>query len=600
MSGGIQMRELEFPFDATEIMLKKKQLKRKLLSERKTDRIKKKIAVLGGQTTRDIVLAMELFLLDNGIEPVFYESEFNQYYQEIMFENLRLQNFQPDIIYLCTTNRNIKELPSLNNTTEEIELMLENEFSLYKQMWQKVAEVYQCPIIQNNFELPLYRLLGNRDAYDVHGVTYYINRLNALFAEYAGKHKNIYLCDVQYISADYGIQKWSDPFYWHMYKYAVAVPAIPYLAQNVANIIKSIFGRNKKGFVLDLDNTLWGGIVGDDGAENLQLGSEDAIGQAYIEFQRYVKAHKDLGIVLTINSKNDIDNAMSGIRHPDGVLKEEDFTIIKANWRSKDQNFQEIAEELNLLSDSLVFVDDNPAERLIVTEQIEGVRAPEIEDVVHYGLVIDRSGFFETTSVSDDDLKRNAMYRSNAERIKQQSKFADYGEFLNSLRMKATITSFESMYFARIAQLTNKSNQFNLTTKRYSQCEIEAIATNKDYITLYGKLEDKFGDNGVVSLMIGRLENRICHIELWIMSCRVLKRDMEYAMFDKFVKKCKEYNVDRICGYYYPTAKNKMVENLYEQMGFLKISENDKEDTVWEMDLHIGYVEKNRYIQVED
>ena len=146
--------------------------------------------------------------------------------------------------------------------------------------------------IQNNFELPLYRLLGNRDAYDVHGVTYYINRLNAMFAEYAAKHKNIYLCDVQYISADYGIQKWSDPFYWHMYKYAVAVPAIPYLAQNVANIIKSIFGRNKKGFVLDLDNTLWGGIVGDDGAENLQLGSEDAIGQAYIEFQRYVKAHK--------------------------------------------------------------------------------------------------------------------------------------------------------------------------------------------------------------------------------------------------------------------------------------------------------------------
>lgn len=594
------MRELECPFDAEAIMLKKKQLKRRLLAEEKTVRIKKRIAVLGGQATHDIILAMELFLLDNGMEPEFYESEFNQFYQDAMFPNEQLEAFQPDIIYFCTTNRNIKEFPTLRNSPGEIEIMLENEFSVYRQMWERVAAVYQCPVIQNNFELPLYRLLGNRDAYDVHGFTHYLNRLNAMFAEYAGTHTNIYLCDLQYLSADYGIRNWSDPFYWHMYKYAVALPAIPFLAHNVANIIKSIFGKNKKGVVLDLDNTLWGGIVGEDGPENLKIGSEESTGQAYSEFQRYLKAHMDLGIVLTVNSKNDIENALAGIRHPDNTLKEEDFTIIKANWNSKDQNFRDIAEELNVLPESLIFVDDNPAERMMVTEQIEGVRAPEIDDVVHYGIIIDRSGFFEVTNISEDDLKRNEMYRNNAERIRQQAKFADYGEYLASLEMKARITAFEPICFARIAQLTNKSNQFNLTTRRYTQYEIEELANSPEHITLCGKLEDKFGDNGIVSLMIGRIEKDVCHVELWLMSCRVLKRDMECAMLDQLARKCRERNISQILGYYYPTAKNKMVEKLYSDMSFTKIFENEKNETVWEMDLRKGYLKKNRYIKVEE
>lgn len=594
------MKELEYPFDAEAIMLKKKQLKRRLLADERIERIKKKIAVLGGQTTHDIILAMELFLLDHGIEPEFYESGFDQYYQDAMFPNEQLEAFGPDVIYFCTTNRNIKDIPTLRKSREEIEGMLENEFSRYRQMWERVAGVYRCPVIQNNFELPLYRLLGNRDAYDVHGFTHYVNQLNAMFAEYAGTHENIYLCDLQYLSADHGIRNWSDPFYWHMYKYAVALPAIPFLAHNVANIIKSIFGKNKKGFVLDLDNTLWGGVVGEDGPENLKIGCEEPIGQAYSEFQRYLKAHVDLGIVLAVNSKNDLETALSGIRHPDNVLKEEDFSVIKANWDSKDKNFRAIAEEIGVLPESLIFVDDNPAERMMVTEQIQGVRAPEINDITRGAGTIDRSGFFEVTNVSDDDLKRSEMYRSNAERTRQQARFEDYGEYLKSLEMKAEINAFEPRHFARIAQLTNKSNQFNLTTRRYTQFEIEKLANSPDYLTLCGRLEDKFGENGIVSLMIGKTEKDVCHVELWLMSCRVLKRDVECAMLDQFVKKCRERNISRILGYYYPTTKNKMVEKLYSDMGFTKIFENEKNETVWELDLRKGYSEKNRYVKVED
>ena len=212
------------------------------------------------------------------------------------------------------------------------------------------------------------------------------------FYNYAQTHDNFYICDINYISADYGLKEWSDPFYYHMYKYAVNVNAIPYLAFNVANIIKSVFGKNKKGMVLDLDNTLWGGVIGDDGVDNIVLGPEESEGQVYSEFQRYIKEHLQLGAVLNINSKNDEENALAGLAHPDSGLSKDDFVTIKANWNPKDQNLREIAEEMNLLPESLLFIDDNPAERHIVTEQLPGVVAPEIGEAYQYIANIDRGG----------------------------------------------------------------------------------------------------------------------------------------------------------------------------------------------------------------
>lgn len=593
------MKELEYPFDVKYIQSKKRKIKRELL-EQSDNKIEKKIAILGGSTTNEIVDIMELFLLNNGIKPTFYQSEYNQFYQDAVFDNPELEKFAPDIIYIHTTNRNITSYPVLSDTAEQVDQLIKNEMEKFTAVWKNLSERYHCPIIQNNFDMPFTRLLGNRDAYDIHGGVNFLNRLNALFAEYAQTHEDFFICDLDYISSDYGLKEWANPLYWYMYKYAVAVPAIPYLSFNVANIIKSIYGKNKKGFVLDLDNTLWGGVIGDDGVDNIVLGPEESKGQAYTHFQRYLKSHQQLGVILNIDSKNDYDNAISGLNHPDSELKEEDFIEIKANWDPKDRNFVEIAKELNLLPESLVFVDDNPAERHIVTSQIPGVSAPEITDVTHYEQIIDRSGFFEATNISKDDMKRNEMYRENAERSKLESTFSDYGEYLDSLEMKATIKPFEPVFMARIAQLSNKSNQFNLTTKRYTQAEIEETAADNDYITLYGKLEDRFGDNGVVSVVIGHNIENVCHIDLWIMSCRVLKRDMEYAMMDALVKECKKRNIGEIRGYYYPTAKNHMVEDFYSLQGFEMLNKDDIGNSEWSFKVSEEYENKNRHIKVED
>ncbi|MCF0130838.1 MAG: HAD-IIIC family phosphatase [Pseudobutyrivibrio sp.] len=572
------MVELQYPFDADYILSKKKKLRRQLLEDENANYIDKKIAILGGSTTSDIKLILELFLLEYGIRPSFYESEYNQFYQDSVFENPKLEEFKPDIIFVHTNNRNITDYPNMADTAEQVQQLLDNEMSKFTAVWQGLESRYNCPIIQNNFEMPYFRLLGNRDAYDIHGATNFLTRLNIMFYEYAQTHDNFHICDINYISADYGLKAWSDPFYWHMYKYALAVPAIPYLAFNVANIIKSILGKNKKGFVLDLDNTLWGGVVGDDGVEGIVLGPEESEGQAYSEFQRYIKAHQQLGIILNINSKNDYENAIAGINHPDSAFKESDFISFKANWEPKDINFVQIADELSLLPESLVFIDDNPAERHIVTKQLKGVRAPEISDISHYIELIDRSGFFEVTNLSTDDLNRNEMYQENAARTKLMNSFSDYDDYLKSLEMTATIKAFEPLYMARIAQLTNKSNQFNLTTRRFTVTELEELAANPDYITIYGKLEDKFGDNGVVSVVIGRIVGDSCHIDLWLMSCRVLKRDMEHAMMDVLVKKCTDLGLSKIYGYYIPTPKNKMVADFYDTMGYKFVEEN-----IWEL-----------------
>ncbi len=591
------MKELEYPFDGKYIIGKKIKLRKQLISDG-TSRMQKKIAILGGSTTNDIKLCMELFLLNYGIDPVFYESEYNQYYQDAMFPPDKLMEFHPDIIYVYTTNRNIASYPMLTYDKSTVMRMVENEFKKFEEIWENLSFTFHCPIIQNNFEMPVYRLMGNKDVSDFHGRRNFLQRLNDKFYEYAQEHEEMYICDLEYIAADFGLNKWFDLHNWYMYKYALSLQAIPYLAFNVSNIIKSIFGKNKKGYVLDLDNTLWGGVIGDDGVDNIEIGPEEAVGQAYLEFQQYLKEQVQLGVLLNVDSKNDKENAIAGLNHPDGILKPDDMIEIKANWEPKDKNFLEIANELEILPESLVFVDDNPAERHIVSEQLQ-VTAPHIGSVQDYIKILDRCGFFETTVMSADDAKRNRMYKENAQRAKQKTKFENYRDYLLSLEMEAEIQKFQPVHMARIAQLSNKSNQFNLTTKRYTQDEIEQIANDERYITLYGKLEDKFGDNGVVSVAIGHIKGDICHIELWLMSCRVLKRDMEYAMMDAFVKECTTRGIHTIVGYYYPTAKNKMVKEFFGLFNFEKIFQDDDGNTEWKLETDI-YENKNHVIKVTE
>lgn len=592
------MKELEYPFDSEEIIRKKKSIRKQLL-EQKVSWIDTRIAILGGQTTQNIKLILELFLLNYGIKPTFYESEYNKYYEDGMFPNPELEAFAPDIIYVCTCNRNIVGYPEISEDVRTVQTKSEEEYKRFEQLWNSLEQKYGCQIVQNNFEYPYYRLMGNRDAYDPHGRVRFINELNMKFADYAYSHDKFHICDINYLSSVYGLNKWSDPFYWHMYKYALAVPAIPELAFNLANIIKSIYGRNKKALNLDLDNTLWGGVVGDDGADNIEIGQETALAQTYSEFQQYLKQHKQLGVLLTVNSKNDEANALAGLNRPDSVLKPEDFVSIKANWNPKSENLAATASELNILPESLVFVDDNPAERAIIEGTLSGVAIPAIEKPEHYIEIIDKSGFFEVTTFSADDAARTEMYVQNAQRMQLQSSYENYEDYLKSLEMIAEIQPFAPQYMSRIAQLTNKSNQFNLTTVRYTQQEIEAVAADNEHITLYGKLEDRFGDNGVVSVCIGRIDDYALHIELWLMSCRVLKRDMEYAMMDKLAEICINKGIKRIFGYYYPTAKNAMVKDFYSLQGFEKINEDDAGNTVWSYVIPEKYSAKQHVISVK-
>lgn len=573
-------------------------MKRELLQNTQQTFLEKKIAILGGSTTRDIRDILELFLLNYGIRPCFYESEYNQYYADGMFPNPALEEFHPDILYIHTSNRNIEQYPSLEDDRTLVTQKLQAEYERFQALWEHLHAVYGCPVIQNNFEPPLYRLLGNRDASDHRGRWNYIQRLNQMFYEYADTHQDFYIHDICYEAADYGLERWSDPFYWNMYKYAMCVPAIPYTAFQLARIIKSIFGRNKKVLNLDLDNTLWGGVIGDDGPENIEIGQETSLGQTYAEFQDYLKQHKKLGVLLSVNSKNNEETALSGLERADSVLKREDFVVFRANWEPKSHNLYATAEELKLLPESFVFVDDNPAEREIVRQEVPGAAVPEITKVEEYIRVLDRSGFFEVTNFSEDDLKRNEMYLANEQRNRMQKNFSDYGDYLRSLEMKAQIGAFDPAYFSRIAQLTNKSNQFNLTTHRYSQSEIEQIAADPQYLTLCGRLEDKFGDNGVVSIVIGRKEKDVLQIELWLMSCRVLKRDMEYAMMDTLVKQCRDCGIRQIYGYFYPTAKNAMVKDFYALQGFEKLEEDVDGNAKWSFRIPEQYTLKNQVITV--
>lgn len=584
-----------YPYDSGFLLRKQKSLRK----EFKNDGIKRiptKIAILGGSTADAVRDQLELFLLHYGLEPSFYLSEYGQFRQDALFPPQELTDFAPDIVYFHTTNRNLRRFPTLNDTPETAEALLEEEFGEFRALWESVRDKLGGTILQNNFELPSFRLLGNADASDPRGRVHFIGELNRKFAAYAAEQKNFYVNDIHYLSACYGLDKWADGAAWNLYKYALAVDAIPSLAANLAAIIKALYGKNKKVLALDLDNTLWGGVVGDDGADGIRIGKDLPAGQVYSEFQEYVKLHKDLGVLLTVCSKNDPENALAGLNHPEGTLRPDDFTAIKANWENKDRNIAETARELNLLPESFVFADDNPAEREIVREQLPGTAVPPLDGAENYIQILDRNRYFEVVSLSEDDRKRAEMYRANAQRAELEKTYADYGAYLDGLSMTAEIRPFAPPYLERIAQLTNKSNQFNLTTRRYTPAEIEETARDPKKIALYGKLSDRFGDNGVVAVTIGSVEGETLSIELWLMSCRVLKREMELAMLDETVRRAKERGVKKIVGTYYPTAKNGMVKNLCGDFGFTKVSE-DEAKTVWELNI-TEYAPKTAHIQI--
>ena len=584
----------DYPVDSAYIMQKRRALKRELSAQEGLT--EKKIAIVGGSTVGEIRTVLELFLLHHGIRPVFWEGGYHLYYEDIVFHNPELEAFAPDLIYIHTTGRNLENLPSSANSAAVAQQKLTAEQQRWQQLWT-AAESFRCPIVQNNFEEPTLRVFGNADAVMTQGRVHFVREMNRFVSDWAAEHPGFHMQDIAWLASVAGLDRWCDESSWHLYKYAPAPELIPTLCQNLAYIIKSVFGKNKKALALDLDNTLWGGVIGDDGPEGVHLGEEDAEGRAYSAFQSYLKEVSGLGVMLNVCSKNEESIAREGFRRTDSVLKNEDFLCFAANWEPKPFNLTEMARQINIGVGDIVFVDDNPAERTLVRGQLPAVPVPELTEPEAYARVLDRSGYFEVTAFSEDDRKRNQMYKENAQRAAAEQQFTDYGDYLRSLQMKAAIGPFAPALLPRVTQLINKTNQFNLTTRRYTEEEVRACMEDEDCITVCGRLEDKFGDNGLISAMIGRCSGETAEIELWIMSCRVFKRDMEQAMFDAFVAEAVRRGCRSIRGVWKRTAKNALVRELYEQMGFT-VTEDGEEERRFALSLTPPPAVKNQVIKV--
>ena len=580
-----------------EILLRRKALRRELSAREGSQSIR--VAVLGGTTANEVVDLLELHLLASGFKPTFYISEYGQYFEDAVHDPRLLIEFKPDIVYLHTSCLNVQTFPPQHASQLEFDACLNAEMARYRQIWQSLQNNLSCQIIQNNFENPPYAILGNMDVASMGGRSRFLHELNSAFARDISEQPKLILQDIQGISSRIGLNHWFDWQRWFSYKILISPEGSLAVARSLCAVIGSIFGKSRKVLVLDLDNTLWGGVIGDDGVDKIQLGRETAVGEAYIAFQEYCLSLRNRGVLLAVCSKNNEETAKLGFEHPDSVLKLEHVSCFKANWEPKPDNILAIAKELNLGADSFVFVDDNPAERAVVIAQIDGIAVPDVgDDVSKFASIIEAGRYFESVSLSDEDLARASLYANNAKRAAFESTFADYGQYLDSLEMSAEIDLVKPVYVERVAQLTNKTNQFNLTTRRYTVAEIQSIVADHGYLAIYAKLSDRFGDNGLVSVVLGRKAQGMLHLDLWLMSCRVLKRELETALLDVLIARARSAGIQSLVGYYRPTKKNGMVAEHYRQLGFgLDAPPADDGSSTWRLDVE-GYTPRNQHIKI--
>lgn len=590
---------LDQPFDADLILRKKRGLKRELLAS--PPALTRRIAVLGGPTSAELVDILELFLLRQGIGAEFYQCEYDKVGEDALFSTPELDAFKPELVVIATTQASLRQWPQPTDSPSSVHQLLESELARFRSYWDALAARHGGPIIQNNFEEPPTRSFGSLDAWDERGRIHFVREINQRFAAEARGRQGLLLHDLARVANCFGLDRWHDRRLWFMGKYGMAMEAVPAAAHSLACLIKALLGRSSKALVLDLDNTLWGGVIGDDGVGGIQLGQETPQGEAHTALQDYARGLNRRGVVLAVASKNEPAAALEGFGHPDTVLQAADFAAFKANWDPKHENLIAIAAELSLGPDALVFLDDNPVERAIVREGAPGVQVPEVGDEPSlYPVILDRAGYFETVSLTDDDLKRAGQYAANAQRDLTRASFKDYGEFLDSLDMEAEIGPFKDVYLDRVTQLTNKSNQFNLTTRRYSEPELRAVMADPAKVARYGRLKDKYGDNGLVSVVIGEVQGDALELVLWLMSCRVLKRGMEHAMADAIIAEARARGLKRLLGRYLPTAKNAMVKGFYGGLGFTQTADLDGGGTRWELALEGVTGVLNRHIRILD
>jgi len=471
-------------------------------------------------------------------------------------------------------------------------------------LWRRARERYAAQVVQQTLVPVAPPLFGSYEALVPASPRAVIERLNAAIRG-AAREDGVLLLDLAWHAAAYG-DGLADPVRWYQAKQLVSPALAPLYGDHLARIAAATAGLSHKCLVLDLDNTLWGGVIGDDGIDGIQLGQGSPSGEAFLAFQRYAAQLARRGVILAVCSKNDLHIAEAAFAHPEMALERSDVAAFVANWEDKAGNLRRIASMLDIGLDSLVFVDDNPAERDIVRRELPEVAVPELpDDVADYPARIAAAGYFEAVSFTSDDAERGRSYALNAERKSAQSQATDMDGYLRGLQMVLRVSRIGSAELARATQLINKTNQFNLTTRRYTEAEVERMASDRQAIALALRLEDKFGDSGLISVVLARPDAAIEADELlidsWLMSCRVLGRQVESAVLDVLADAAAAAGWRALVGEYRPTERNGMVAEHYPRLGFEQRSAPDNatpDASFWRCEL-ASRLSINHHIQVQ-
>ena len=550
------------------------------------------MAVIGTNATQHLSKAIKGYAYEEKIALNILDTDYNQVDAQILDDSSELYLLSPDftVLWFCT-----------EKLYEEFCLSNYSHFEFAKQMIDRIEEYWRLieshcntKIIQFNFISEDDRVFGNYANKTEDSFIFQIRKLNYLLMEKCILHKNVFIADINYIQQIYGKNKIKDPKMYYIAKMSLSTNILPEVAKQVIDIVKAIKGKIKKCIILDLDNTLWGGVIGDDGLENIQIG-ELGLGHAFTEFQMWLKELRKRGIILAVCSKNDEDIAKEPFeKHPEMILRLDDISIFIANWEDKVSNIQFIQTTLNIGMDSIVFLDDNPFERNLVKSAIPDITVPDLpEDPSQYLEYIKALNLFETASYSEADKMRTKQYQEEMGRVNLQKQFSSYSDYLGSLEMVAEARPFDKFHFSRIAQLTQRSNQFNLRTIRYTEQEIEEIASNNYYITLYFTLKDKFGDYGLIAVIIlDKIAEDTLFVSEWLMSCRVLKRGLEEFIMDEVIRLAKKAGYVKVMAEYIRTPKNNMVADLYSNLGLNVITDGKYEIVVKEYKFHQTYIQK--------
>ena len=528
--------------------------------------------LMGDCATQHLATAIKGYSVLNGYPIDLVDVDYNLLDAMTMDPYSELYEKKPKyvVIFMCT-----EKLEQAFDECSDKTKFAENTYAKIENYWLAINSNINTTILQFDFIENDNMVFGNYALKTEESFLFQVKKLNFLLSTGCQKHKNVFLLGLNALQSKYGGNTLRDDKLYYVAKMPIAVEFLPEVAKLVFDVIVAIAGKIKKCVICDLDNTLWGGVIGDDGLKGIQIG-ELGLGHAFEDLQRWLKQLKERGIILCVCSKNDEKNAKEPFeKHPEMVLRLEDISIFVANWEDKASNIRFIQKTLNIGMDSIVFLDDNPFERNLVKSMIPDITVPELpEDPAEYLTYLKSLNLFETASYSSTDKDRTAQYQAEMNRIALEKTFVNYDEYLESLDMEATVSPYDEFQTPRIAQLTQRSNQFNLRTQRHTEEDILRFAKDDGYITRYYMLKDKFGDHGLISVLLLKKQGEELFVENWLMSCRVLKRGMEQFIADSMVEIAKENGFKRVVGEYVPTQKNGMVKDLYPELGFEKMKEN--------------------------